>query len=255
MNTKLSIMQGTFQVIQSVWSAQSSLPSNPTAGTAWNSAQKQPATARRSRTGPCPFQWPLSSRRLLPWSVRSAEMSVRTLDAACLVAVVRTVVHLVTLLCSMDTGPIATLEFIWPAGYQSFKTTHSNVSHKGPESSVQSFLATYHWHCWSFAPSVSKWHRALAASTKATVAAAASATVFLCPVASQITLYVFGKSTSKLIWAELFKTELVQAVKLLGWDTRKQAGSKTISSGAPLGSSVYVGGQAAFQLGMQSGTG
>lgn len=40
------------------------------------------------------------------------------MDAACLVTVVRTVVHLVTLLCSVDTGPIATLEFIRPAGHQ-----------------------------------------------------------------------------------------------------------------------------------------
>lgn len=169
--------------------------------------------------------------------MRSAKLTVRTLDAACLVAVVRTVVHLVTLLCSMDTGPITTLEFIRPAGYQSFKTTHSSISHKGLESSVQSLLATYRWHCWSFASSVSKWHRALAASTKATVAAAASATVLPCPVASQITLYVLGKSTLKLIWAELVKTELVQAVKLLRWD-KKACRQQTISRGAPLQSSV-----------------
>lgn len=47
----------------------------------------------------------------------------------------------------------------------------------------------------------------------------------------------------------------MQAVKLLGYDTRKQAGSETIGSGASLGSSVYVSGETAFQLGVQSGTG
>lgn len=40
------------------------------------------------------------------------------MDTAGLVTVVRTVVHLVTLLCSVDTGPITTLEFIWLAGHQ-----------------------------------------------------------------------------------------------------------------------------------------
>lgn len=105
--------------------------------------RKQPATAQRSSTGLLPFQWPRSSLRLTPRSTRSAELSVRTLDAACLVAVVRTVVHLVTLLCSMDTGPIATLEFIWLAGHQSFKTTNSSISHTGLESFVWYLLATY----------------------------------------------------------------------------------------------------------------
>lgn len=51
------------------------------------------------------------------------------MDTAGLVTVVRTVVHLVTLLSSMDTGPIATLKFIWLARHQSFKTTHSSISH------------------------------------------------------------------------------------------------------------------------------
>ena len=136
--------------------------------------------AQRSSTGLSPFQRPHSSRRLTPQSMRSAGLSVPTLDAACLVAVVRTVVHLVTLLCSMDTSPIATLEFIRPAGHQSFKTTHSSISHTGLDSFVWYLLSTCLWHCWSFASTVSKWHLALAASTKATEAAASSATVLLC---------------------------------------------------------------------------
>lgn len=76
--------------------------------------------------------------------------------------------HLVTLLCSMDTGPITTLEFIRLAGHQSFKTMHPSISYIGLESFVVPFS---HVHCWSFATSVSKSHRALAASTKATEAA------------------------------------------------------------------------------------
>lgn len=40
------------------------------------------------------------------------------MDTACLVTVVRTVVHFVTLLCSMDAGPIPALEFIRSAGHQ-----------------------------------------------------------------------------------------------------------------------------------------
>lgn len=63
----------------------------------------------------------------LPHGVGGAP--VPTLDTAGLVTLVRTVVHLVTLLCSMDTGPISTLKFIWLAGHQSFKTTHSSISH------------------------------------------------------------------------------------------------------------------------------
>lgn len=62
-----------------------------------------------------------------PHEVKGAP--VLTLDTASLVTVVWTVVHLVTLLCSMDTGPIATLKFIWLAGHQSFKTTNSSISH------------------------------------------------------------------------------------------------------------------------------
>lgn len=135
--------------------------------------------AQGSSTGLFPFQWPHSSCRLTPWSIRSAELSVPTLDAACLVTVVRTVVHFVTLLCSVDTGPIATLEFIRSAGHQSFKTIHSSISYAGLESFVWYLLVTYLWHCWSFAPSVSKCHRALATPTKPTEAAAASATVLL----------------------------------------------------------------------------
>lgn len=37
-----------------------------------------------------------------------------TVDAACFIAVVRTVVDFITLLGAMDTGAIATLELIWP---------------------------------------------------------------------------------------------------------------------------------------------
>lgn len=92
--------------------------------------------------------------------------------------------HLVTLLCSMDTCPIATLEFIRLTGHQSFKTTHSSIRHTGLESFVWYLLDTYLWHCSSFAPSDSKCHRASAPSTKATEAAAASATVLLCPSAT-----------------------------------------------------------------------
>lgn len=104
----------------------------------------------------------------------------------------------------------------------------------------------YLWHCWSFAPFVSKRHRASAVSTQPLSCAS---------LPSQITLYVLGKRAPKPIWADLAKTESVQAMKLLGWDTRKQVGSKTVSTGAPLGSSVYVRVQAAFQLGVQSGKG
>lgn len=91
--------------------------------------RKQLGMAQRSSTGLFPFQRPRSPGRFTPWSTRSTEPSVPTLDTAGLVTVVRTVTHLVTLLCSMDTGPITTLEFIWLAGHQSFKTTHSSISH------------------------------------------------------------------------------------------------------------------------------
>lgn len=119
-------MQRTFQVMQSAWTSQSSLPSNPTARMAWNCTGNGLAWPRGAAQASSPSRGHIALADL-PHEVRGAP--VPTLDTAGLVTVVRTVAHLVTLLCSMDTGPITTLKFIWLAGHQSFKKTHSSISH------------------------------------------------------------------------------------------------------------------------------
>lgn len=50
-----------------------------------------------------------------------------TVDAAGLVAVVDAIVDLVTLFGSVDAGAVATLELVWAAGQQGWKTHKSTT--------------------------------------------------------------------------------------------------------------------------------